>query len=124
MTVGLWCLFGMMFYPFVFAAYAKSSAPGYDNRIPREFLSGLSGTAQRANWVQMNHFEVYPPFAAAVLTAHHWGAPQTKIDVLALGFVVFRIIYGVFYLMDRHIERSVSWFLAFGCVIGLFLISV
>jgi uncharacterized MAPEG superfamily protein len=123
MSVAFICVFVAVFIPLIFAAYAKFSVKGYNNRTPREFLEGLEGRAKRANWAQMNSFEAFPPFAAGVIIAHLSGAPQNTMDGLAVLFIVFRVLYGIFYVMDQSILRTVMWFLAFGCTVGVYVIS-
>eukprot|EP01035_Chromulina_nebulosa_P035064 gene35064-47116_t len=39
----------------------------FDNAAPRVMLAKLDGWRQRANWAQLNGFEAFPPFAAAVI---------------------------------------------------------
>jgi uncharacterized MAPEG superfamily protein len=124
MTVAYVCVLIAVFIPLVLAAYAKFSSKGYDNRSPREFLDALQGQSKRAHYAQLNSFEAFPPFAAGVIIAHNCGAAQPQIDLLAAAFIVFRIMYAVCYVQDRHAMRSVVWFCAFACVVGLFVISL
>jgi uncharacterized MAPEG superfamily protein len=123
MTVGYFCVLVAAFIPLILAAYAKFSSKGYDNRSPREFLEKLQGRARRANYAQMNSFEAFPPFAAGVIIAHNAGAAQGRIDLLAVSFIFLRILYAIFYVQDQHAARSAAWFLAFACVVGLFVVS-
>jgi uncharacterized MAPEG superfamily protein len=123
MTIAYGCILTMMFVPLVLAGYAKFGSKGYDNRNPREFLEKVQGKFKRAHYAQLNAYEAFPPFAAGVLVAHASGAVQSQIDVLAAAFVFFRILYSLFYVIDQHQWRSIVWFLAFLCVIGLFGIS-
>lgn len=71
----------------------------------------------------MNSYEAFPPFAAGVIIAHNTGALQAQVDLLAMTFVVMRIIYGICYVMDWATVRSLVWVVAFVCIIGLFVIS-
>lgn len=122
MTIAYWCLFAAMFYPFIFAGLAKSRG-NFDNANPRAWLAGLSGWRQRAHWTQQNHFEAYPPFAAAVIVAHQLGGSQGWIDALAVLFLVARLLYGLFYVTDRPTLRSLVWTVGFACVVGLFVVG-
>lgn len=123
MTLAYICVFISIFIPVSFAGYAKFGTKGYDNRNPREFLDGLQGKYKRAHYAQMNFYEAFPPFAAGVVIAHNCGASQGWIDALAVSFVVLRILYGIFYVTDQAGWRSTVWFMAFACIIGLFIIS-
>ncbi|BAU56831.1 MAPEG family protein [Halorhodospira halochloris] len=112
-----------IFIPIGFAAAAKIGAGKFDNTRPRENLERLEGWPQRSHWAQQNGYEAFPPFAAAVLVAHQVGAQQEWVDVLAVLFVVLRIVYGLFYIADLSAWRSAAWAGAFFCIIGLFLLA-
>jgi uncharacterized MAPEG superfamily protein len=47
------------------------------------------------------------------------GVDPARIGLLALAFVAFRILHGVFYIVGQHRLRSLAWFVAFFCVIAL-----
>ncbi|MEW5316432.1 MAG: hypothetical protein WDW38_007806 [Sanguina aurantia] len=66
-------------------------------------------------------FEAFPAFAAAVLVAQFAHANQHSIDALAIAWVVLRLLYGVVYIADLARLRSVVWFAALACVVGLFI---
>lgn len=121
MTTAYWCVFVAMLLPIVWAGVAKAGAKDYDNARPRDYLAGLQGRRQRANWAQANSYESFPAFAAGVIIAHLAGAAQPVIDMLALGYVLARILYGIFYILDRATLRSLAWAGGMGCIIGLFV---
>ena len=116
MTTAYWCVFVAMLMPIVWAGVAKAGARDFDNARPRDYLAGLQGWRQRAN-----SYESFPAFAAGVIIAHLAGAAQPGIDMLALGYVVARILYGIFYITDRSTLRSLAWVAGLGCIIGLFV---
>lgn len=119
MSVAYWCVFAAIFFPYVWAMTAKAG-PGYDNRAPRVHLAAAQGFRQRANWAHLNAFEAFPPFAAAVIIAHQAHANQASMDMLALGFIAFRVAHGVCYVLDRPTLRSLMFAGGMACVIGLF----
>lgn len=123
MTIAFGCILAAMFIPLFLTGYAKVGSGKYDNRNPRDFLAKLEGKYRRANNAQLNAYEAFPPFAAGVLVAYVSGAPQAQADILAVMFIFFRILYSIFYVLDRHVLRTVAWFLAFSCIIGLFVMS-
>ena len=125
MTIAFWCVLIAAYLPIVWTAVAKFSGNfGLDeNRNPREYLETLSGWRKRAHWAQLNGFEAFPPFAAAVIIAHFLRAPQATINGLALAFIALRILHGIFYLADKASLRSVVWFAAVGCVIAIFIVA-
>lgn len=121
MTIAYWCVFFAALMPLVWVGVAKTGAEGYDNGMPRIFLAGLSGWPKRADWAQKNALEAFPPFAAGVIIAHLTGAEQLTVDVLAVVFMIARILHGIFYITDRSTLRSVVWLTGFMCVVGLFV---
>src|SRR5262249_27777706 len=102
MTIALGCIFAAMVIPLVLVGYDKIGAGGYDNRNPREFLGNLTGKFKRAANAQQNGYEAFAPFAAAVIVAHISGAEQSQADTLAVLFIIFRIFYSIFYVIDQH----------------------
>lgn len=123
MTIAYLCVLIAAVIPYVFVAIAKVSK-GYDNHNPREFLDKQQGMVKRAHFAHLNSFEAFPAFAAGVIIAHISGVAQGQITTLSLLFVIFRIIYGICYILDKALLRSFVWFAAFGCVISLFILAV
>ena len=124
MTLAFWCVLVAAYLPIVWTGTAKFSGgdfAGEANRAPRDYLEQLSGWRKRAHWAQLNGFEAFPPFAAAVIIAQLQHAPQSWIDGLAAAFIVLRVLHGIFYITDRASLRSLVWFGAVGCVIALFI---
>ena len=107
MTTAYWCVLAAGLLPYLATLTAKLGAR-FDNRQPREWLARQSGYRARANAAQLNGFEAFPLFAAAVIVAHQLGAPQPRIDALALTFVAARLVYFGGYLADVHWLRSIG----------------
>ena len=125
MTTAYWCVFIAALLPYLGTATAKAGGrmPIPANHEPREWLETLSGWKKRAHWYQLNSFEAFPAFAAAVIIASLLQAPQTRIDQLALAFIAFRVAHYVCYLADWAIPRTFVWIGGFACVIWLFLLG-
>ena len=123
MTTAYWCVLAAGLLPYVSTLAAKIGGERFDNRNPRHWLAGQSGFRRRANAAQLNGFEAFPLFAAAVVIAHAAGAPQPRIDQLAVAFVLARVVYTVFYLADTPLLRSLAWSVGIGCSAALFFIS-
>ena len=123
MSIAYWCVLVAAVLPYVFTIIAKSGAK-YNNHAPREFLEKQEGYHKRAHWTQLNGFEAFPPFAAAVIIASLAApASQGTIDMIAVGFVVARVLYGIAYLADKPPLRSLIWMVGLGCVISLFVVA-
>lgn len=121
MTIAIWCVLAAILFPYFFTILAKSSKH-FDNKDPRTYLQNLSGWRKRAHYVQLNSFEVHPAFAIAIIIAQLINTHQTTINLLAITFIVTRILYAICYLADRATLRSVCWFVGMGCIVALFFI--
>jgi len=120
MTTALWCVLVAGLLPYAATLTAKGGAR-FDNRNPRSWLALQTGWRARAHAAQLNGFEAFPLFAAAVLVAHQLHAPQARVDLLALVFVAARIAYFASYLADLHVVRSIVWFAGIGSAVAIFL---
>jgi uncharacterized MAPEG superfamily protein len=109
--------------PYVATLTAKVGAR-FDNRRPREWLAQQSGYRSRANAAQLNGFEAFPLFAAAVIVAHLTDAPQARVDMLAMVFVASRLAHFGLYLADQATLRSLAWFVGIGSAVAIFVSGV
>ena len=121
MTVAFWCVLVAGFLPYAGTLTAKIGGERFDNSNPRDWLAMQTGFRRRANAAQHNSFEAFPLFAAGVVIAHLAGAPQARIDLLAIVFVLARVAYIACYLADLASLRSLAWFVGIGSAVGLFL---
>lgn len=124
MTLALWCVLAAALLPLVAATIAKAGGERYDNRDPRAWLERQQGFRRRADLAQRNSFEAFPFFAAAVIVAHLVGAPQERVDALALVFVAARVSYLGCYVADWHAARSVAWLVGWVCTVTIFVSGV
>jgi uncharacterized MAPEG superfamily protein len=129
LTVAYWCVLVAALLPIVCAGIAKwgmfARSPrdgGYDNHAPRAWLANQKSWRARANAAQANSFEALPFFIGAVIIAHQHSAMQLRIDVLAFGFVVLRLVYILMYLADLATARSLVWMLALALNIALLFV--
>ncbi len=123
MNVAHLCVLAAALLPYLTVGSAKAQT-GYDNAAPRSFLGKLDGWRARANWAHQNHFEAFAPFAASVLLAEMAHAPQGRITLLAVAFVVLRLIYTAIYIAGAATLRSLVWGLGLACVVWLFVLSI
>jgi uncharacterized MAPEG superfamily protein len=123
MTLALWCILAAALLPTIFVGLAKSQMKLLHNSAPRDFTASLEGWRKRARWAEQNSYESFPPFAAAVLVAHITEADPQTANILAITYIVARILYGAFYISDNGYLRTLSWALGVSCIIGLFIIS-
>ena len=120
MTIAYACVLFMGLFPYVATGIAKKGFEQYDNNMPRQWLAKQTGFRARANAAQANLFESLPFFFAAVIIAHIEGASQSRIDFLAVSFVLARIAYLICYVANWSTARSIAWLLGLICVIAIF----
>ena len=112
--------------PYAFTIIAKATG-GFtvaDNKNPREFLAKTTGLAARANAVQQNSFESLPLFIAAVLLAEYMVVPQSVVMTFGIAYIVFRILFGICYLINWATLRSIFWLLSILCSVSLLLLVI
>jgi uncharacterized MAPEG superfamily protein len=120
LATAYWCVLIAALLPYVWVTIAKAGGQRYDNRDPRGWMARQDNPRSvRANAAQLNSYEAFAPFAAGVVLAQLAGVPADRIALLAIAFVVLRIVHGVFYISNLHALRSLSWFGAFACVLAL-----
>ncbi|PTS86323.1 hypothetical protein DBR00_01850 [Pseudomonas sp. HMWF032] len=129
MSLPFWCIFISAILIFVAKApvaraMAKEGGGRYDNRYPRDQQARLSGFGARALAAHMNSFEAFPLFTAGVLMAHVTNNHGILVDVLAVTFVVARVLYLIFYWADLHWQRSMVWVVGLLCSLLLMLTPV
>ena len=118
------CLLIAGVLPVIAAGIAKAGAKGYDNHDPRAWMAMQTGRRARADAAQANSFEAFPFFAAGVLLALQAGADTSRIDVLAIVFVLARVMYIACYVTDRASLRSLFWAVGYLCVLALYALAM
>ena len=120
MSTAYWCVLISAFLPYVWTVLAKGSGQRYDNRDPRAWLARQQNPLSlRANAAQLNAFEAFAPFAAGVLMAQVAGVDPGFVSLLAIAFVAFRVLHGIFYVTGWHYLRSAAWVGGYLCVLAL-----
>ena len=92
----------------------------YDNAKPRDPGFYRDPLRARALSAHQNGFEAFPFFAAAVILAEMRDAPQGILDLLAVAFILLRLVYVALYLLNRPTARSLVWSCAFACNLLIF----
>jgi uncharacterized MAPEG superfamily protein len=124
MQTALICVLIAGLMPYLWTSVAKATGPRYDNRRVREWQAKLEGLPLRAHAAHLNSFEAFPFFAAAVLAAIVTHADMQRVAMLSIAFVLARVVYGLVYLWDVAVLRSLVWFVGLACVIAIFLLAV
>ena len=75
--------------------------------------------------MRQNSYEIFPPFAAAVIIAHVTGnAAQFTINFWALLFVASRIGFIYCYINDKATLRSAMFGVNLLCIVALFIAAI
>jgi uncharacterized MAPEG superfamily protein len=122
MTTLIICLLIAVILPYLVKiplSYAMHQAGGYDNHHPRAQQTTLQGFGARAVGAHQNGFESLIVFSTAALTAIATQQVTYAVQVLAIIYIVSRIIYNLLYLMNWATLRTTIWSLGFFCCIGI-----
>ncbi len=124
MAIAYWCILIAALLPYVWVTIAKQSGERYNNRDPRSWQSRQTNPhSQRAHAAHLNGFESFPAFVAGVLMAQLAGVPHATITLLAIVFVVARVLHGVFYISNVHALRSLVWLAGFASALALIVMA-
>jgi uncharacterized MAPEG superfamily protein len=118
------CLFVAVLLPYLLkmvVGYFMQKESVYDNHHPRTQQARLVGMGARAVAAHQNGFESLLVFATAALTALATNHVGVMVQVLAIVYIVSRIIYNIFYLQDLASLRSLTWFVGFICCLAILL---
>ena len=124
MSIAYWCILIAAVMPFVWVGVAKSGAPGYNNKDPRGWVAKQDAFRVRNAYnAHLNAFEAFPTFAAAVLMAQFAGVDPGHANLLAMAFIGFRILHGVFYIAAKAAIRSLVWMGGLACTVALMVLA-
>jgi uncharacterized MAPEG superfamily protein len=121
MIVAYWCVLIAGLLPYAATLIAKSKK-GFDNANPRTWLAQQEGYRARAHAAQLNSFEAFPFFAAAVIIAQMRGAPPDTVNLLAIVFVAARVVFLALYVANLATLRTLAWLAGMACVVALFFV--
>lgn len=116
--------FLLLWVPHAIAVMAVvRSGKTYDNKHPRKQKAQLEGFGARAVAAHQNSFEGFAPFAAAVFVAHLAQADARQSAILAITYVVARVLYLFAYLANADYLRSAVWGIGLLATLGLFILG-
>jgi uncharacterized MAPEG superfamily protein len=98
----------LIYLPFLVVGFARAQM-GYDTQAPRAMFDQLPPYAQRATWAHQNAFETFMPFTAAALMAYVTGQTSELVAGSAIAFVVARLFYPIFYILNVPLARSLMF---------------
>lgn len=112
----------LVYVPFLLVGAARLQM-GYDMSAPRTMTAKMPPYAQRANWAHQNSFESLTLFAPAALMAYVTGQESVVALGAAIAYVIARLLYSVFYILDIPLLRSAMFALGSLGIFTLFLLS-
>lgn len=113
----------LVYAPFLVVAWGRLQA-GYDQSAPRAMFDQLPPLAQRATWAHQNSFEALTIYGLAALMAYATGVDSDWAKIAAIAFVVARLFYSVFYILNIPIGRSLMFAIGSLCGWTLFALSI
>ncbi|WGV28908.1 MAPEG family protein [Halotia branconii] len=114
----------LIYLPFLLVAYARTKI-GYEAfATPRAQFDKLPAYAQRAAWAHQNSFETFIVFASAALMAYVTGVDSTIAAVAAIAFVVARLLYSIFYIVNIPLLRSLMFAISSFSSATLIILSI
>ncbi len=117
MTIAIWCILIAAVLPYVAFNFVK----GLDPNQPRVGAGALTGQTARAYGAQLNGFETFPLFAAAVIVAHRVGGPSRIVDILSVLYVLLRLGHMAAYIAGRQPLRSAAFTVAQLVALAIFV---
>lgn len=112
----------LVYAPFLVVAYARVKVGNF-LASPRAMFDKLPDYAKRATWAHQNSFETFMLFAAAALTAYVTGQSSAVVAYLAIAFVVARVFYSIFYILNIPLGRSLMFATGSAATFTLFVLS-
>lgn len=124
MNTLIFCLFIAILLPYLLklvVAHFMKKEGIYDNHYPRVQQARLTGMGARAVAAHQNGFESLIVFAVAAITALATNHTGISVQILAITYLVSRIIYNILYLYDLASLRSLIWFIGLLCCLSILL---
>ncbi|MEO0532724.1 MAG: MAPEG family protein [Cyanobacteria bacterium P01_A01_bin.123] len=112
----------LVYVPFGVVGYGRLVV-GYDSTQPRALFDKLPPYAQRATWAHENGFESLAFFAPAALMAYVTGQSSTVALGAAIAYLIARLLYPLFYILNIPTLRSLMFGVANIGVFTLFFLS-
>lgn len=100
--------------------YAQAKQGKYDNTNPRKQQSQLVGFGARALAGHKNAFESLLFFAIANLVVIATNSINHVAEICAIIYLISRVIYHIFYLIDWDKSRSLVWLVGIVAIFTLF----
>ncbi len=114
----------LIYLPFLLVAYGRVQLGPQALVVPRAMADKLPPYAQRATWAHQNAFETFSIFTAAALMGYVTGLESNAASWAAIAFVVARLFYPVFYILNIPVGRSLAFGIGSFSTATLFVLSL
>lgn len=98
----------LVYLPYVLVAITRFQV-GFDISAPRATFDTLPDYGKRATWAHQNSWEAFILYSAAALMAYTTHQDSPTMINCAIGFIVARLFYSIFYIIDFPIGRSLMF---------------
>ncbi len=113
-----------IYLPFLLVAYGRIQLGPQAIATPRAMVDKLPDYAQRATWAHQNGFETFIIFGAAAFMAYVTGVQAPLAGWAAIAFVVGRLLYPMFYILNIPVGRSLMFAIGMTSTTILFVLSL
>lgn len=114
----------LIYLPFLLVAYARFQIGSEAMSTPRAVFEKLPPYAQRAAWAHQNSLETFAVFGIAALMAYVTGVNSPVAAFAACAFVVARLLYSVFYILNVPPLRSLTFAVGTLSCVTLIVLSI
>ena len=113
----------LAYVPFLVVGWGRLQS-GYDMSAPRAMFDKLPDYAKRATWAHQNSFEALTIYGLFALMAYATGVQSDWAKTAAIAFLVARLLYSVFYIVNIPLGRSLMFAIGSLCGWTLFGLSI
>ena len=107
------------------AAYFRNKDLGFiDNQNPRKQYLLLEGIGGRAVAAQQNTWEALAVYSAALIAVFVTNVPATAISTACLTFIISRLFFVGFYLINQDKLRTLAFVCGFGACLYMFYLAI
>lgn len=127
MTTASACIvvaFGLVIVTRILLLLEQRKLGAIDNKRPRKQWRRLTGRGARVLEAYRDAVDAFAPFVAAVLVVQQTEAIQKRIDMLALAWVIARVVHPAAHVAEADYLRSFLGVLSYACVGGLFALAL
>jgi len=127
MTTAFSCIavaFGLIIVTRAMLLFEQRSLGGIDNQRPRRQWRQLKERGARVLETHVDAVESFAPFAAAVLVAHFADANPKRIDMLAVAWIIAKVVHPAAHVAEADYLRAGLGLMSWLCVGGLFALAL